>query len=386
MTAASRALAIGCVALATSACNGTVGGHESDAGAPSRGGAAGTSLGPGAGGTGGAAGADGAAGASGPSGGAGSSGGAAAASGGGAGGLAGTAGAAGSTGAAGAIGVSGTAGNPSRGGTSGSAGTTGSGGTSGSAGTTGAAGSGGTAGSAGTAGAPGDPAGWVPALIGVGYGGIRIVSRDGGKTWGDRAYETTNGGDDDVLLRAVTYGKGIWVATGWKLWTSTDGVHWTDHGKLQDGLVKSCAIIEGLAYKDGAFFGVCDGNVFRSSDGLTWTKVSNIGNTGSHVSLVYRDGKFVAYGDTKTSFQSDDALTWTTMAGIQEATYCENTWKSQTDCDDSSWFDGTYLRADWQGKISRSTDGKTFTTVYNDDQKNTLYQSRAIAAGMVAPK
>ena len=183
------------------------------------------------------------------------------------------------------------------------------------------------------------------------------MSRDGGKTWGDRAYETTNGGDDDVLLRAVAYGKGIWVATGWKLWTSTDGVHWTDHGKLKDGPIKSCSIIEGLAYKDGTFFGVCDGNVFRSSDGLTWTKHSTIANTGSHVYLNYRGGKFVAYGDTKTSFQSDDALTWTTMAGIEQATYCENTWKSQTDCKDSSWFDGAYLRADWQGKISRSTDG-----------------------------
>src|SRR6185436_10233408 len=115
-------------------------------------------------------------------------------------------------------------------------------------------------------GTTGDPAGYVPALIGVGYGGIRIASRDGGKTWGDRSYETTSGGDDDVLLRAVVYGKGLWVATGWKLWTSTDGVKWTDHGKLKDGPVKSCAIIEGLAYKDPNFYGVCDGNVFRSSD------------------------------------------------------------------------------------------------------------------------
>src|SRR4029077_2815382 len=200
-----------------------------------------------------------------------------------------------------------------RGGSSGSDGAAGSGGIAGNAGTTG------SAGVTGAAGAPGDPAGWVPALVGVGYGGIRIVSRDGGKTWGDRAYETTNGGDDDVLLRAVVYGKGIWVATGWKLWTSNDGVHWTDHGKLQDGPVKSCAIIEGLAYKDGTFFGVCDGKVFQSSDGLTWTKISNIGNTGSHVYLIYRGGKFVAYGDTKTSFQSDDAVTWTVMSGIDQA-------------------------------------------------------------------
>ena len=153
-----------------------------------------------------------------------------------------------------------------------------------------------------------------------------------------------------MLLRAVAYGKGIWVATGWKLWTSTDGIKWTDHGRLKDGPVKSCSIIEGLAYKDGTFFGVCDGKVFRSTDGLTWTKHSTIPNTGSHVYLIYRGGKFVAYGDTKTSYQSDDALTWTVMSGIEQATYCNDTWKSQADCKDSSWFDGAFLRADWQGK------------------------------------
>jgi hypothetical protein len=368
---AVRLLALACVALAAGACTGNVGSRSSDAGAPPQGGAAGTSLGPGEGGTGGVAGASGAAGLSGSSGGVGPG-----AAGADATGTAGTTGAAGTTGSAGAAGTGGTTASAGRGG---STGTASRGGSTGSAGTTGAAGGAGS-------GMTGDPPGWVPALIGVGYGGIRIVSRDGGKTWGDRAYETTNGGDDDVLLRAIAYGNGLWVATGWKLWTSTDGVKWTDHGKLKDGPVKSCSIIEGLAFKEGTFFGVCDGNVFRSTDGLTWTKHSNIGNTGSHVYLDYRAGKFVAYGDTNTSFQSDDALTWTTMAGIEQATYCENTWKSQTDCKDSSWFDGVYLRADWQGKISRSTDGKTFTTVYNDDQKNTLYQSRAIAAGLVAPK
>ena len=305
----------------------------------------------------------------------------------------GTAGASGSAGAGGAGGSAsaGTSGAAGRGGSAAGSGGSATGGSTGAGGSTGGrggatAGTTGSAGTTGAAGTTGDPAGYVPALVGVGYGGIRIVSRDGGKTWGDRAYETTSGGDDDVLLRAVVYGKGIWVATGWKLWTSTDGVKWTDHGRLKDGPVKSCSIIEGLAYKDGTFYGVCDGKVFRSTDALTWTMHSTIPNTGSHVYLIYRGGKFVAYGDTKTSYQSDDALTWTVMSGIEQATYCNDTWKSQTDCKDSSWYDAAFLRADWQGKISRSTNGTSFSTVYNDDQKNTLYQSRAIAAGFVAPK
>jgi hypothetical protein len=368
---AARVLVFGCLGLAA-ACTGAVGVNSDGgtAGAPSGGGATGGPLAPDDAGPAGAAGAGGGGGGDGGDGGGG--GGGSAGTGGGGGSVVPTGGG-GAAGAApaGAAGATGTAG----GGASGA-------GSAGRGGAQGVAGAGGSA----AAGASGDPAGWVPALIGVGYGGLRIASRDGGKTWGDRAYETTSGGDDDVLLRAVAYGKGIWVATGWKLWTSTDGIKWTDHGRLKDGPVKSCSIIEGLAYKDGTFFGVCDGNVFRSSDGLTWTKHATIANTGSHVYLDYRGGKFVAYGDTKTSFQSDDALTWTVMSGVEEATYCENTWKSQIDCKGSSWFDGAYLRADWQGKISRSTDGRTFITAYNDDQNNTLYRSRAIAAGMVAPR
>ena len=370
---ALRVLALGCfLGLLTTACMGDIGSgpHTSDAGPPSRGGTAGTIFDPVDGQAAGAGGASGLAGSSGSSGGTSSTG--------VAGGAAGVAGApggrGGATGSAGAAGVAGTAGS------TGAAGRGGAAGTSAAAGSTGAAGAG-----------IGDPAGWVPALIGVGYGGIRIVSRDGGKTWGDRAYETREGGDDDVLLRAVAYGKGIWVATGWKLWTSTNGTTWTDHGMLKDGPISACSIVEGLAFKDGYFFAVCTpwnspSAVYRSTDGVAWSKYASIGDTGGHLYLSYRGGKFVAYGDNKTSFQSADALTWTVMSGIEEATFCEDTWKSQVDCKDSSWFDGAYLRSDWQGKISRSTNGTTFTTAYNDDQKNTLYRSRAIAAGFVAAK
>ena len=360
---APKVVALGCfIGFLTSACMGDIasGPATSDAGPPSRGGAAGSIFDPTDGQAAGAAGSVG--GASGVAGAAGSSAGAT---------VTGNAGA-GTAGVTGVAGSTGTAGRGGAAGTSAAAGSTGSGG--------------GTAGAA-----SGDPAGWVPALIGVGYGGIRIVSRDGGKTWGDRAYETSEGGDDEELLRAVAYGKGIWVATGWKLWTSTNGTTWTDHGLLKNGLHPDCTIVEGLAFKNGYFFAACPpwnapGAVYRSADGVSWTKYATIGDTGGHLYLNYRGGKFVAYGDNKTSFQSTDALTWTVMPGIQEATYCDDTWKSQADCKASSWFEGAYLRADWQGKISRSMDGTSFTTVYNDDQLNTLYRSRAIAAGWVAPK
>jgi hypothetical protein len=257
------------------------------------------------------------------------------------------------------------------------------------AGTAGAGGSG--AGTAGASGASAEiPPGYVKGIIGVGYGGIRILSRDGGQSWGDRAFAAANGGDDDDLLRAVAYGKGRWIATGWKLWTSDDGVDWTDHGKLHDGIIGDQQIVEGLAYKDGYFYAAGDGNpskFYRSADGIAWTRYSEIGKTVKHTGLTFRGGLFVSYGDSHTSYQSADGLSWSEMSGLTDATYCEGTFKNFADCHQAEWFeDGFYLVPEWGGDIRRSPTGQSFKTVYSDDESNTLYRARAIAQGYVAPK
>lgn len=247
----------------------------------------------------------------------------------------------------------------------------------------------------------------VPGIIAVGYGGLRIVSRDQGLTWGDRAFEVANGGDDEALLRAVTYGKGLWIATGWKYWTSPDGVDWTDHGLLGKGILP-CSIVEGLAFFDGAFWAACGayvegqpdslGAVFRSTDGQTWTSKPSgiIGDTQGHLSLAARDGKMVAYGDNGVSFESTDGAAWSVMPGLVAATYCNGQWKSMGDCDPTtvmngyyegvSFFDGIWLKSAWQGLIIRATDGVSYSTVFTDDQKNSVYTGRTFATGFVAPK
>jgi len=298
----------------------------------------------------------------------------------------------GESGAAGATGA--TAGASSIGGSGGAGGAGGFGGAGGS-GSGGSGGSGGTArggapGSAGSGGG-GAPPGMVPGLVGVGYGGLRVVSRDGGASWADPAWFATNGGDDNNLLRAVTYGGGLWIATGWKFVTSSDGVNWTDHGMLTDlkGM-PPCNIIEGLAYDGTAFYAACTpwnspGMVYRSLDGNAWTEQGTIGDTQGHLFLSYRAGRFVAYGDSLTTFTSSDAKTWTTLDGVQSGSYCENAWKSAMACHNASWFEGGFLRADWQAKISRSTNGTDFSLVYTDSKQDTLYQSRAIAEGFVSP-
>jgi hypothetical protein len=232
------------------------------------------------------------------------------------------------------------------------------------------------------------PAGYVKGVIGVGYGGIRIVSRDGGLSWGDRVFAAPGGGDDEDLLRAVVYGKGRWIATGWKLMSSDDGLNWDDHGRFNQGIIDDEQIIEGLAYKDGYFYAGGDGNpsrIYRSADGLEWSHFGEIGDTVKHTGLTFRGGLFVSYGDSRTSYQSSDGLTWTNM-NIDEATYCEGSWKSLEDCRDAWWSDdGFYILPEWGGHIRRAAGSGSFQNVYTDDEENTFYRSRAVAEGYVAP-
>ena len=318
------------------------------------------------------------------------------ASSGGAGGSGGPGSGGGSNGASGGVGMTGTGGGMAGSGAGGRAAGSGSGGR-GTAGKSGA-GSGGAgggmtmAGSGGVGGSsPEIPPGYVPAVMGVGYGGVRIVSRDGGKTWGDRAIIPGSKNDDEGLLRAAVYGKGLWIATGWRYLTSTDGINWTDQGLLDDGGLKGCHIVEGLAYANGSFYAACASTpsiVFRSSDGsiASWTKIGTIGNTDGHVYLTYRGGKFVAYGDNKITYQSTDAVTWTVMDGVSEGTYCLGAYMNRADCHQAAWFeDGFWLNVQWGGTILRSTDGKKFDTVFQDEHDYTVYQARAFTAGYVAP-
>lgn len=282
-------------------------------------------------------------------------------------------------------------------GSSSSAAGNGSGGSTGSAaagGSSGLEGVGGSAGadagtdSSGGGGRFGEeiPDGYVPGIIAVGYGGLRVVSRDDGQTWTDAVDFGSANADDENLLRAVTYGKGRWIATGWRLIYSDDGVDWVDYSMVRDEFGDQ-SIIEGLAYNDGYFYAAGDpGKFYRSKDGLEWESYgATIGNTQKHTALAYRGGKFVAYGDNSTSFESRDGLSWSEL-GVSKGTYCEGEWRSLTDCHDAAWFEpGFYLHAEWGGDIRRSVTGSNFQTVYNDPEEHTAYKSFTFASGFVRP-
>lgn len=248
---------------------------------------------------------------------------------------------------------------------------------------------------ASTGGTGGAPPGMVAGHVAVGYGGLRLVTRDGGKTWSGIA--TSNGGGDDYdLLRAVAHANGKWLAVGWSATTSTDGVTWTPMRRInQAGGVTwngapSCGLVEGLTSDGTYFYAACaeygqPHKAYRSADGTTWTALGTIGNVGGHPALAHRGGVFYAYGDPGTSFRSTDAVTWTVDPGLVRATFCENQWKSRAACHEASWFGGFYFQSEWQSKVTRSADGVAFVVVHDDASNNSLYAPRAMAEGFVKP-
>jgi hypothetical protein len=205
-------------------------------------------------------------------------------------------------------------------------------------------------------------------------------------SWGNAVALGDANADDENLLRAVVYGKGRWIATGWKLLYSDDGVNWTQHSMVHDA-IKDQQIIEGLAYAAGYFYAAGDpGKFYRSADGFSWEAYgASIGDTQKHTALSFRGGRFVAYGDSHTSYQSSDGRSWTAL-GVDDGTYCDGQWRSLADCHDAAWFDGGfYLHAEWGGEIQRSPTGANFKRVYLDPKQHTAYKSFTFAEGYVIP-
>lgn len=248
----------------------------------------------------------------------------------------------------------------------------------GSSGTTGEAGTTVADTSAGGSDSTGDD-GMVDGIVAVGYGGIRVISRDGGVTWSDATQFIPDGVDDEYLLRGIAWGAGTWVTTGWKLLTSSDGVAWTEHAP-PDG----CTVIESVAFGAGTFVATCGESTVISSDGVTWSPGGHVGATGGHTWIFWFDGQFAASGDSGASFVSADGVTWSAI-DISRVRACDGALRTEQECHAASWFDGVWLRPQWQGVIERSTDGDAWAPVYADEMLNTVYDGYAFAAGRVAP-
>ncbi|MGZ3424023.1 MAG: hypothetical protein ACXVEE_39545 [Polyangiales bacterium] len=213
------------------------------------------------------------------------------------------------------------------------------------------------------------PSDWVRAIVASGYGGIRLLSLDGGKTWKKTAQLAMKGGDDENLLRAATYGtvsgKGRWIAAGWKYFTSDDGRTW-----MEGTNPKGCNLMESVAFGNGTFVAACGGHSFLSKDALDYTDGATIHEVG-HVRVSFSKDTFYAVGDDKQVFTSTDGKTWAPKAGLTGLSICGGVAKSETDCGEGLENPyGGWLRTQWLGKIQTSPDQKAWTTTYTDDAEN----------------
>ena len=223
-------------------------------------------------------------------------------------------------------------------------------------------------------------------VIAVGYGGLRIVSRDLGKTWKNETHWSTNGGDDQDLLRTIAYGNGLWVSAGWRLATSVDGVAWADHGMAEDVITPvRCPVTDGMAFGAGRFLVACGSNLASSSDGLSWTKVAPTPDVGGHPYLIWdaAEQHFICSGDDGPSFVSDDGASWTKIS-ISRAHLCQGAIKPKTECQSFN-VQGVFLSTEWGGVIQRSTSGTNFEKTYQDQFRNNLFTEYSFGVGRVAP-
>jgi hypothetical protein len=131
-----------------------------------------------------------------------------------------------------------------------------------------------------------------------------------------------------VTTNTVVYGNGIFMISGTSnigtyhnIWTSTDGITWTDRGAIS-GIVSSTEGVF-LSFVNGYFYAVgFSNNAYRGTDGITWSVLPTItGQTNGLVEMI--NGilflKAWVYLSTIATqfiykyFSTDNGATWTTF-------------------------------------------------------------------------
>ena len=141
-------------------------------------------------------------------------------------------------------------------------------------------------------------------FVAVGYGGRRMVSKDG-KTWEITAEWAVNGADDSNNLMSIAHGNGRFVAVGGGGWTretqaghilvSTDGKTWKETLKLANR-------VNPVIFGNGLFVtsGPPDKTLYSSADGETWQAGAKVPFEGWALWFrqgAYGNGTFVMMGE-----------------------------------------------------------------------------------------
>lgn len=157
----------------------------------------------------------------------------------------------------------------------------------------------------------GEPPVGDPVTIAVGYGGMRVRSLDDGLTWQDYVQSGPNGGDDMDLLRGAAWGDGVFVAVGWRIYSSPDGASWTEHDNPTGQWYGA------VAHGNDRFLAVGGGGYCaRSSDGQAWEACTDATDDDgfTHVrSVLFLDGLFHTADANGVLRSSPDGEQWTVV-------------------------------------------------------------------------
>ena len=186
-------------------------------------------------------------------------------------------------------------------------------------------------------------------------------------TW--TAVNPFDAGDGSI---AFTYGNNKFVAglASGKIAYSSDGLSWTSVSDSKFG----SSPVRSIIYSNNKFVAVGNsGKMAYSSDGESWTAVSNSSFGSTNIrSIAYGNNKFVAVGESGKMAYSSDGLSWTAVSNsrfgsltIYAITYGNNKFVAVGD----------------EGKMAYSSDGLSWTAVLDSTYNSTSYYIFTIAYG-----
>jgi hypothetical protein len=119
-----------------------------------------------------------------------------------------------------------------------------------------------------------------------------------------------------IEINQVIYGNGFYLLTTFYptvFYRSTDGNNWSRETGASVDSVTGTDVYQhsSMAFNAGVFvLGGDSGRLFSSTDGVNWTQHAT-GTTANFQAVEYIDSQFCAVGDSATLLTSPDGLTWT---------------------------------------------------------------------------
>jgi hypothetical protein len=174
----------------------------------------------------------------------------------------------------------------------------------------------------------GGPPALRPVFVIVGDDGRRARSLDLGLTWVDEQRLTPDRPGDEVYFRGVTHGNGLFVATGYRIYTSPDGATWTRRQNPEEQWLIGPVWHDGIFVAAGGY-----GYSAYSLDGLTWV-AGGMRGTEPARSLVSFGGQVIAATDEGNWWTTRDGIAWTRSSSghSSEVVVCGDRVADAQDC------------------------------------------------------